>query len=62
MSYFPANSTKRKDICHDIPAKPWKSLVQTCSIKLPLYCRLSQQVPCHQNDGRFIIRQSNTDM
>ena len=32
--------------------KPWEMLVQTCSHyiikKLPLHCRLSQKVPCHQ--------------
>ena len=29
---------------------------------MPLYCRLSQQVPSHQNDRRPIMRQPNTSM
>ena len=53
---FPVNSTKRKEFTITFQPNHGKLLVQTYShyiIKLSLYCTLSQEVPCHQKDGRL---------
>ena len=57
---------KRKDNTPCYPSQTmgdsWYRYVHLTQWKLPLYCRLSQQVPCHQEDGRLISRQLNTNM
>ena len=56
MSCFSANAAKGKIIYHEIPCKPCQVIgadMFTLHIKnYPWYCRLSQQVPSHQKDGR----------
>ena len=54
-SWFSANTAKGKN---NLPWNPrqtmgssWGRHVYLTQYILPLYCRLSQQVPCHQKDG-----------
>ena len=66
MSWFTANTPKRKDNTPQNPRQTignsWCRYVHLTQHKLPLYCRLSQQVSCHQGDGRLISRHLNTSM